>query len=438
MTDTLADHSAEVRRHLKVNYTVTALEGAMFSCGLAFIEPTAVLPRIIQNLHGPNWLIALMPLLSFAGVTVPQVFVAHRIEKLPRMKPYVVLMGTFQRLAFLLTGLFLLLFSASSPLVVLAAVALTPLLSGIFTGLHVTAWQELVAKTIPANRMSSLWAVRFIIGAVLGMGAGKAVSLILENVPGTTGFGLLYCCTFACALVSIIIISFTRETHLPPKRTGDDYGITDFLRSIVPVIRSDRRLFYFLMVRVFSSGIFVLSPFLGIRALAVLGWPDSSLGAFVTAQMIGALCGYLLGGYVGDTRGARPVIVLNHGFALVLAAWVIGAHTPFEFMAVFFLFGVTSALNMSGTMPLGFQISPTDRRIAYFTVISFAGLPGLLIAWGLSTFGRSLGSGMTWLSLCTMAMMSVSLVFVLLIKPPAGPARRERAEAGTAEHGVAS
>jgi hypothetical protein len=69
----------DVARHLPRNYTAHAVEGGMYMGGLAFAHPQTVLPRMVEQLGGPDWLIALAPVLLMIGFSSPSLFVTHRI-----------------------------------------------------------------------------------------------------------------------------------------------------------------------------------------------------------------------------------------------------------------------------------------------------------------------------------------------------------------------
>jgi MFS family permease len=405
-------------RYYRRNYLISTIEGGLFGAGVVFTDGSTVLPRLIDSLHGPSWLIAMMPLAGFVGMVLPQLFVVNYVERRSLMKPYVLFMGTFQRLVFLLAGILLLLSSGSHTLPVLVWIALTPFLFGLFSGAHNTAWQEMTAKTIPAHRMSSLMAARSIISGLLGMAAGGLVGRILGAYAGLHGFGVLYCTTFFFCLLSIITISLTKEPVTPPRQADETHSLHHVIASIRPIINGDKRLRTYLLMRIFASGVFVISPFIGLRALSVLQCPNSFLGNLVTMQMTGSLAGYFLGGLLGDRKGAKMTMVLSQLTMIVLAVWIIFARSRFEFAGVFLIFGMGNAFNWVSAMPMGLQISPVKERITYLTIISFASLPGFLLAWLLATFGRSLSSGMTFLSLFSATMMGISLYFLAKVNLP--------------------
>ena len=67
------------RRH---NYLVHTLEGGLYMGGIAFVAEDMVLPNMVNSFGGPEWLIALTPLLKIAGIMAPQLVAAHWIEPL--------------------------------------------------------------------------------------------------------------------------------------------------------------------------------------------------------------------------------------------------------------------------------------------------------------------------------------------------------------------
>jgi hypothetical protein len=206
-------YQQERKRHFWRNYVTLGLDGGLYMGGLAFVMPQTILPRIIDSLGGPHWLIAVIPIIVSFGMLGPALFVGHRIQHLHRVKPLLVGTGVPQRLPYLLTGLILLFIPGLLPGAVLAfIVALTPLASGMAGGVSLTAFQEFVARTIPANRIPSLWAVRSLLSALLGVFAGRATVYVLDKWPGSSGFGILHMTAFCFLTLSYIAFLFNRET----------------------------------------------------------------------------------------------------------------------------------------------------------------------------------------------------------------------------------
>ena len=402
---------------LRKNYWAHCFEGALFLGGLTFVNPHTVLPRMCQALGAPGVLIALAPSLLMIGFIVPGLFVARLIESLPEMRPFVIKVGVWQRLPYLLSGLGLLL--VPGPALALVLVALAPLLSGLVGGVGVNAWKEYVAGMIPERQRASLWALRFLIGSIIGLGGGEAVRRVLESYPGVSGYGLLHLCAAGFLFASFAVFLITREgERTAPPRTSARTSVLTALREVPVLLRSNPVVRSYALARVAASGIFVLIPFLGLRALEVLHKPDSYLGELVIANTLGALAGYLLGGYSGDRHGGKLSLVVAQVGLLGMAAWAPFASSETEFTGLFVLFGVSLSLATVGTTTLDLEIAPAERRPTYQALIGLFALAGLLLATLVSTVIEALGAPFYALAVGAAVMLAGSLAFLVAIPEP--------------------
>ncbi|MCA1808219.1 MAG: hypothetical protein LC725_01975 [Lentisphaerae bacterium] len=148
------------------NFLVHAVEGGLYMGGLAFVAVETILPPLANLLGAPIWLVSLMPVMLMLGFCTPPLLTAHHVERLVFLKPIIVITGGLQRLPYLFAGLILFYYNPERQTLALATVALTPFISGVVGGLASTAWQSLVANTVPKNRRASLFAVRRYPGAI--------------------------------------------------------------------------------------------------------------------------------------------------------------------------------------------------------------------------------------------------------------------------------
>ena len=298
-------YNPELKQYFGRNYLMHSLEGGFIIGGMTFVSAETVLPRLVEFLNGPAWLISLMPIMLALGFCLPPVFTAHRVEKLNRMKPFIMATSIFQRIPFLIAGLVLLLSVRQDAFLALLAIVLAPFLAGLAGGLGMTAWQELIIKTIPENRRASLFAIRMIISAGFGIAAGGIISQILGQYPGIRGYGILYCIAFGFMMLSYAAFSLVRETNLPQRTVNHAKSLKQNLREMPGLIRSNRRFQYYLWALAAMNGLYVMLPFLTIHALRVLKKPDSFMGILVTTQMVGGIAGNILTGYLGDRFGGK-------------------------------------------------------------------------------------------------------------------------------------
>ena len=405
-------------RHVRHNFVVHALEGGLFIGGLCFISGTTVLPTIVQDLGGHDWLVARVPILMWSGLLLMPVFTAHRIERLHRYMPLLLVTGVFQRLPFLAAALALLYVVETSRTLVLAAVALAPLLSGMACGVSLTAWQQLLLRTIPHHRRSAMLGVRYSISCAIGIGAGWVVTRVLAAYPGPRGYGILHLCTFGMLALGYVLFAMVRETGASPPADSPPLNLRENLRQIPRLVRSEKRVKQYLVSRSLLSGIFIIMPFLAIYARETLGETGSFLGELVIVQTVGAAVANLVGGVVGARVGGKAVLIASQITFLVLAPWSAVAGTHIEFYAIFLLFGFAQYTWFIGTMVLSLEICPPRQRSTYLAVISFACFASMLAASEISSLVWTGPERFVHLAVLTTAAVALSLIFLLPLREP--------------------
>lgn len=397
------------------NYLMHSIEGGLYMGGLAFIASDTVIPPLIKALNGPVYLITLMPILTTVGFYWPPLFTAHLIQKLRHLKPALMISGIFQRIPFLFAALVLFLIGSKSRLLTLAVVALAPLLSGLAGGVTLAAWQGLVAKTIPAKRLSSLWAVRFIISSFIGIFAGGVISYVLEKHPGVKGYGYLHLFTFLSLMLSYFFFSFIKEDGKEEvDREKTNMTLIQIFKMIPAIVRNDNRLKNYLMTRSLMNAFFIMTPFLSIRALEATGREESFLGLLVSAQMTGCITGNLLAGSLGDKFGPKPPMIIARFLLIAVCGWGCLANQTWMFYAIFFLYGMAYYCDRVGTATMSIVLSDNPKRTLYLSLISAVNPPTL--------FAASFISGLTWslvpafYSVSILAAVLIALSFIPLLK----------------------
>jgi MFS family permease len=385
--EALVREEREVSRHFKRNFVAHSLEGGLFMGGVAFLHPQTVAPRMIERLGGPDWMIAAAPILQLVGFYIPSLFLTHRLERLAFLKPFVMYLGVLQRLPYLLMGIAL-LFARETDRWVLPLVMLTPLLSGLAGGVSITAWREYVAKSIPAPRRASLWACRFVLGGVLGVAAGQGVQLVLGTAFASHGsaghgsalpaYGVLHFGVLGGMLASYGVLAVTREPNLPSTRAGAEKSWWGYARSMRRIVENDARMAPYLLGRALFSGLYVVLPFLGLRALEVLHCGDGYLGRLLMCQMLGSVAGNLTAGVVGDRSGGRAVMLLSQASSVVVAAAAPALHSPLGFELLFLALGWAIGLGNVGVATLDLEMSGFAQRMSYQTLIGLSHLLGMV------------------------------------------------------------
>jgi predicted MFS family arabinose efflux permease len=374
---TWTSDTGRIRPFLWRNYAGLALDGGLFTGGMAFIAADTVLPKAMESLGAGSLLIALSPVLVSIGFIWPQTLVAHRVERMHAFHRSVVLLGALQRLPYLLAGVALLLCGGTLPSVALACLVLAPFLCGTIGGIQVGAYIQMTRRILPDHRRASCMAANATIASLLGLAAGAVIHRVLADHPGATGYGILHLIAFGFLVLSLVAMMLLREPP-PEPPTRPPLSLGENLGSLPGILREDRAFRAFVLMRILLAATGLVTPFLGLHALAQTRAGPEFLGLLVVAQTVGAILGNICSAWLGDRHGAgRPVFLGSAVLAATLCClpW---ANGRFGFEALFAAYGFGWAANQVGVKTLALAIAPTGRLPTYSSMGSLLTLPAML------------------------------------------------------------
>lgn len=414
LPDSTISTDETMRRHFWRNYLAHSIEGGLASGGMAFIAADTIAPPLIKSLGGPTWLISLTPVLFTLGIMIPPLFTAHKLERLQQFKPLVLGTALLGRLLFLIAGLILLLISPQGAGLAIVVVVGAQFLAGLCNGTTLSAWQGLVAKTVPHDRLSSMWAARYTISTLLGILAGGVVAVVLAKNPGLSGFGMLYLIAFGFGIGSAIAFSFIYEPKLPVSNV-ETRSLVENLRRVPGLVRNDRRLSNYILSSALMNGSMIMIPFMSIHSLQVTGMSASFLGLLVSAQMVGAIGGNVIAGLFGNRNGGIAPMFIGRVLFIVTCLGAMLAHAQWQVLAVFVLYGMSSSCNLIGSSTMNITLSPSHDRTTYLSIISAVTIPCMLIASALSTVVWNGTQSFSVLGIAALGSVALSTYFLLKI-----------------------
>lgn len=361
------------------NYLLYLIEGGAFIGAVGFINPHTLLPSLILDQNGPEWLAALAPSLMVMGMFTVPILSYRIVEKLNRYKPFAVLLGFGQRFVYLIAAITL-LYQKDNPLVTVVVIAMTPLLSGAIGGLALTAWQQCYMGAIPPKRRASNFAIRFLIGGLMGVLAGKVIEWTLEKNPGHVGYGHLHLYAAVFLFISLFAFVFIKERpdydvassteKLPSKTTSNKGKLADLFAT------KERRRFWpalFLM-----HCMYLLVPFYAVGIRLKFEESASFLGVLAFWQMLGSSLGNLSAGIIGDKFGGRLTFMIG---ALFFALFVLPAGfvtNPVQAKILYMGYGFFMMVCIIGKDTRIMELAPADNRSFYLSIAALVSMLGML------------------------------------------------------------
>ncbi len=361
------------------------LEGGFYMAGLVFISLETVLPSFVQHLGGADLLIAFMPVVLPAAFAALGLFTAPLVERMHRLKPFVITIGVLQRLPYLIAGLIILLVPLSKP-ALLWVILLAPILSGLIGGLSSQAWMEMMTRMIPPHRRASSWAARYQLASFMGLGAGVVIHEVLAYSPNAHGYAMLHLICSGFLVVSITAQSFMIEppghTPLPPRlpRQRREH----YLRSLPSLLGAQPVLIRLIFARFTGMGYLMMISFLSIHALEVTRAPDADKGLFVSAQMAGSIVGSIFAARLGDRHGGRSPMLFARVLCVGLCVALWFTQSFAGFLAAFFVLNFGLSTDRVGDQTLAAELCPYQRRPTYQSLLGFCQILCLITATQLS------------------------------------------------------
>lgn len=382
-----AEIAAEVERNYRWNFTVNMLDFTTFWFGFSFISSTTIVPLYISMLSDSPFPLGIAAVIAQASWFLPQLLTANWAERLPRKKPVIVRVGfILERLPIWLTVVSALV-AVRSPGLALVLFLVGIAWRGFGSGIVATSWQDLFARTFPIARRGRFMGLSLFSGTVVGTVAAILSGRILDAFPFSTNFVYTFLLAAVFITVSWFFISRTREpatTGRPPHRTGRQY-----LADLPGILRADGNFRQYMIARSLIAFGALGTGFVTVAAVSRWNIPNSTVGTYTAAQLIGQAIATPGFGFLADRRGHKLTLELGT-LAAALAftiAWL--APSPGWYFLVFALLGATNgAIIVSGIL-IVMEFGPAGKRPTYAglanTVVGVVSVAAPLVAAGLAS-----------------------------------------------------
>lgn len=349
----------------------------MFNFAEALMSVDTVLTWFVQRLGGSNFLIGLVGPLRDTGWFLPQLFVAHRLQREPRKMPLYRRMTLVRAVAWLIWTVATFALAGNFPAllaVFFVAYGVNALASG-FSGLP---FMDIVAKTIPARRRGSYFGGRLFIGSLLGLAASGLVGLMVAEdnpTPFPLNVALLFVAAWIAAVIGLYSFGLVKEPDGEVRDENDT--LTSHVRRAARLPRQNENLRYLLLARIMILLSYIAAPFYSIYSINVLHAPVSILGVYVGVRTIVSLAINPVWSRLSDRRGNKLVMQLATAGGVVMLTWAVFAPLvadglradasviAYLFVPVFALMGLYETGVGIGAVNLLLEIAPGDDRAIY-------------------------------------------------------------------------
>ncbi len=416
--------------HVRRNLFALLLDVTFFSIGMAFTDPSAVLPVLLKRLGGSSLLIGGFVTLRYLAFNSLQIVVAYAMHGKPRQKPFLVFIAAVTRLPLLALPYFLYHAADSDGARSRALVALVLLLTlwALGDGLGYVPWMEIVARAFSGKVRGRFFAVTQLLSGLISIAiAAFLVRGVLASslFPFPHNYALLMLVAALMFQISLIGVLMIREPPFPASAVQAHIPLIAYFKRLPGLVRSNPSFARLAGIQLLIGFGSASAPFYVLYALRRFHLPDSWSGIYQTASAVGIVALMPLWTYLSEKRNpATAVRALALGCLLTpVMAFTLGSLSPVLFALVFLLMGGTLGWGMWIVLN-HYLLShiAEDERPVFIALINLLFVP--------SAFYPSLGSlfvlhdrfatfaGLPVLFLLTAAVTATGLVLAFRLPAP--------------------
>jgi MFS family permease len=410
--DTLREGEDYVRQHYAYNFFISLVDAGWFLIGLSLASTTVILPLFLSKFTHNQWVLGLIPGLLDATLSLPQLLAVRLINPRARQLPLVLWAGLLPRLVFIPIAA-LMFFSAQLPALWVVAGTLGLIaIFGVTGGVSGLTWQELIARIIPVSRRGRFFGARMTLGGLLSVMGASAAAWLLAAYPFPLNFAACAAATFACFMLSWLVLLPTREAAplvkplaVPPTEAASP------ARHWRALLRADANLGRFIGAYSFITLGGMATGFYTVYTVGRFGLSDAEAGWLNTLWFGASTVSNVLWGWVTDRFGPKWVLV-GGGLAQAAALGLFVIAPTLPLMAVAFAFASASvAAIVIGSLTMPMTMGEASERPLYIGLVNTLRAPALV---GAPLLGGWLVSAMGYTPMFAFAI-ALSLIGIIAL-----------------------
>lgn len=399
----VTNDSSPLPPYYRRNASAVVVDYISFTVAFTFISLTSVLPAFVRQLTDSALVVGLTTAIYYAGLLLPQALIARLTADKPRKRPYAVatLAG---RVAIWIIALALWAGVAKNPTAMLVVFLVCLAIFVISDGGAIVTWMDIMARAIPAGRRARLFGSSQALSAIVGVGVGALISIILGNrgLAFPRNYALLFTLAAVSMVPSTVALVAMRE---PPARaeTSVDKALSG--RKTLAQAFRDRRFRRMLNCRLLIGLMNLAAPFYVVHAQDVLHLPERTIGTFTIAYTVATIAASLLLGALGERRGPHAVIRVAAVAAAVSPLYALAAHIAgagwlvTAYPIVFVGLGIVNSTWIVGFANYILELAPEGSHGAYIgvgnTVLGLLSVAPIVGGWLLEVSSYTVLFGLT-------------------------------------------
>jgi len=358
-------------RTYKIAYAGFLWHGFFLALTMSMLDLNTVFPALVSELTGSK---ALFGLLYSIMLGVPLVFnlIFSHFLKIKKKKKKFLLLGIYLRsIAFLGMAVFTYFFALSKPILAFGSFFLWISVFALSGGLAGISYVDIMAKTIPSDKRTNLYAVKQFFSSGAAFLGGIAISKIFTesslNYPNNYSLSLFI--GFIGLLIASIGFLFINEPaseKIPESREP----LKEYLKKVPKYLKDDFNFRRFIIAENMASFSVMILPFYMIFAKEVFGLDNSYIGRYLLFQITGTILSALLWGILAKKFSSKTIVRTCIVLGGLIPPVAIGVSFlgPDYFAIVFLLIGFVISGRRVGFEPYFLEIAPDEHRTEYLGI----------------------------------------------------------------------
>lgn len=428
----IRDYNSFVMATWKRNLLVHVLDGVFYAMGLALAQADTIQPAFVSDAMDlvPSLapykyrIVGLLPLVAAASFMLPQLLSARLAESRRLLKRPLLLFAFLERLPWLFMGIATAFLGKTHPQAAVIVFLGLLVIYHSSIGVVYPVWQEMVAKTIPVRRRGLLFGLREGTGGLVGFVVLLCLSPFVAKLEYPANYGMLFCATFVCFILSYVPLFFLKEAPSPIER--NIRPMREHVGALWRIVKSDGSLQRFLACRSVYGLVLVAPPaFFALRAVEVLGAetttaePGLKLAVLKLAMvtMLARSVVSFIVGPLGDRFGYRVVMALA---ALASACGIAAALAATGITGFYVAYTFTTFAHMSFWLGHGnysLELAPHEKRPSYISLDNMSGLPFMAMPLVGGFLADKFGYGAPFVAGIVFSLVAAVLFMTLVVDP---------------------
>ena len=348
------------------NFLALTADWSIFSIGMSFVSSVTILPTFVRSFTDSDLAVGLISSIWALGSSIPQVLVANHVEGLNRAKPYLLKLGTGERIPWLVLALLIFFAGSAKPSWLLPSFFLLYFVATSSGGLTSPAWMDLVARAVSQRVRGKYLGLANSLGTAVGALGGLTAGLLLDTYGFQNGFAFCFLAAFLLTLLSWGFLASVRETRRETVKPVTGLGI--YLRRLPIVLRGDRHFCLFIVSQVLLSFISMATAFYTAYAIDLLHPTGDQIGMFTFIFLGVQVFTNLLWGYLGDKKGHKLTMQLGYTCGIAAALTAVFARSVPAFGLVFALAGASFSASVVSWLSILLEFAGPENRPTYLAV----------------------------------------------------------------------